>query len=252
MSPHPLLSKIDSIKAEIDRYRPFDDHIQQQLREYFRIGLTYTSNALEGNSLTETETKMIIEEGITIGGKSLKEHLEVVGHSDAFTLILNLATRTTTITEKDILELHKLFYFRIDAQNAGTYRQQPVYISGTDTILPPPSKVPQLMKELATTIPQLHKDHHPVEYAALLHLNLVQIHPFIDGNGRTARLLMNLALLQTGYFIAIISPVIRREYHASIRACTTKDLSPFTTFIAQMVYESGKDYQRMIKHLLTY
>jgi Fic family protein len=251
VSHQALLLKIDAIKAEVDQHRPLDLHAQKELKEYFRIGLTYTSNALEGNSLTETETKIIIEDGITIGGKTLREHFEAVGHSDAYTFMLRLAANNT-ITEQEILELHKLFYARIDATNAGAYRTQPVYISGTDVVLPPPSKVPKLMQEFANNITQLQKEYHPVEYAALLHLKLVQIHPFIDGNGRTARLLMNLALLQAGYFVAIIPPIIRREYHASIRASSNKDTSPFISFITQMVYESGKDYQRMIKHLTTY
>lgn len=251
MSYQNLLSKIDAIKIEIDQHRPLSAHIQKQLKDYFRIGLTYSSNALEGNSLTETETKIIIEEGITIGGKQLREHFEAIGHSDAYSLMFDIAANKT-ITEQDILDLHQLFYLRIDATAAGAYRQQPVFISGTDVKLPPPSKVDSLMKEFVHSIPQLQKMYHPVEYAALLHLNLVQIHPFIDGNGRTARLLMNLALLQAGYFIAIIPPLIRREYHSSIRASTDKDASPFIGFIAQVVYESGKDYQRLINHLTTY
>ena len=165
--------------------------------------------------------------------------------------MINLSTQQI-ITEQDVLELHKLFYARIDAHNAGAYRTQPVFISGTDTAPPPPTKVPRLMQEFAEDIIQLQKKCHPIEYAALVHLKLVQIHPFIDGNGRTARLIMNLALLQAGYFIAIIPPIIRREYHASIRASSSKNTSPFVDFIAQMIYESGKDYQRMIKHLTTY
>lgn len=251
MSNQSILSKIDAIKIEVDKHRPFSPHMQQQLKDYFRIELTYTSNALEGNSMTATETKIVIEEGITIGGKTLKEHHEALGHSDAYSLMLDLATKGT-ITEQNILELHKFFYTRIDSSNAGIYRQQPVIISGTNTELPSPCKVPALMKNFVSKISSLHEEYHPVEYAALLHLNLVQIHPFIDGNGRTARLLMNLSLLQSGYFIAIIPPILRHDYHASIRTCKGSDPSPFIYFIAQAVYESGKDYLRMVKHLTTY
>jgi len=251
MSYQELLLKIDAIKAEIDQHRPFSNNMQQQLKEYFRIGLTYTSNAIEGNSLTETETKIIIEDGITIGGKTIREHFEAIGHSDAYTLMFNLVANNY-ITEQNILELHKLFYARIDTNNAGAYRTQPVYISGTDTVLPPPTKIPKLMQEFSTNLTQLKKEYHPVEYAALIHLKLVQIHPFIDGNGRTARLLMNLALLQAGYFITIIPPIIRREYHTSIIASSNKNYLPFISFITQMIYESGKDYQRMIKNLIAY
>jgi Fic family protein len=251
MSHQNLLSKIDIFKAEIDQCRPFTQYMQQQINDHYRIHLTYTSNALEGNSLTEPETKTVLDEGIAIGGKTLKEHFEAVGNNDACSLIFALATKKT-ITEQNILDLHRLFYRHIDPDNAGIYRQQPALISGTDTKLPPPSKIPQLMQALVANIPQLQKEHHPVEYAALLHLKLVQIRPFIDGNGRTARLLMNLALLQAGYFIVIIPPVIRHEYGVSIRATLAEGHSPFVLFIAQMEYESGKDYQRMIKHLMTH
>jgi Fic family protein len=124
-------SEIDDLKKEIDSYRPFNKHLLSELQQFYRIGFTYSSNALEGNSLTESETKVIIEDGLTIGGKTIKEHSEVLGHSDAYTF-LNTLTKNKTITESNILELHRLFYFRIDNKKAGKYRKQQVYISGTD------------------------------------------------------------------------------------------------------------------------
>jgi Fic family protein len=117
-----LIKEIDKLQAEINKFRPLDKNLIEQQKEYFRVGLTYTSNALEGNSLTETETKIVIEEGITIGGKPLKDHFEAIGHSEAFDFIYKLA-EGKTISEKDIKELHRLFYYRIDTENAGEYRK---------------------------------------------------------------------------------------------------------------------------------
>jgi len=243
------LKKIDLLQKEINSYRPLAKKELHELKEYFRIGLTYTSNALEGNSLTETETKIVLEEGITIGGKLIKDHLETIGSSDAYDLIYKLAKRTN-IEEKDILNLQKLFYFRIDPKQAGKYRKIQVFISGTEFIPPAAHEIPKLMKKFSQEITTLKEKYHPVEYAALLHLKLVTIHPFVDGNGRTARLLMNLALMQESYPITIIPPIVRREYIDAIKKSQTdNDDNQFINFIASMVYESQKEYIRMLKAL---
>jgi Fic family protein len=168
----------------------------------------------------------VIEDGITIGGKPLKDHLEAVGHSEAFDLMYRLS-KTQNITEKDILALHRLFYRKIDEDNAGKYRQVRVFITGSTFKVPPPSKIKSLMKAFMKSVPELRQQHHPVVYAALLHKEFVEIHPFIDGNGRTARLLMNLALLQHGYPIAIIPPVLRSEYINALECCHQQDKEPF-------------------------
>jgi Fic family protein len=241
-----MLKKIDILKKELAARRPLTKSDLQKLKEYYRVGLTYTSNALEGNSLTETETKIVLEEGITIGGKLIKDHLEAIGHSDAYDLLYDLA-KNDEIHERDIKKLHKLFYVRLDPQRAGTYRKQQVYITGTDFVPPAPREIAALMKTFARELPLLKKKYHPVEYAALLHLRLVTIHPFVDGNGRCARLLMNLVLLQEGYGITIIPPVVRADYINSIkRAQTQNDQQPFINFITTMVYETQKDYMRLI------
>jgi Fic family protein len=241
-----LLKKIDLLKMKIDEHRPIESHLLKQLREYFRIGMTYSSNALEGNSLTETETKIVLEDGITIGGKPVKDHLEALGHSEAYDLLFRLAKRQD-ITETNIKELHRLFYYRIDANQAGKYRKQRVIITGTNFIPPPPEKIPDLMKSFVIAIPKEREKYHPIEYAANLHRELVTIHPFIDGNGRTARLLMNLALLQTGYPVAIIPPILRREYLDTLNKTHTGDLRAFNKFIAGVCYESAKEYLRLLE-----
>jgi Fic family protein len=240
-------SEIDVLKKQIDSYRPFNKQLLNELQQFYRIGFTYSSNALEGNSLTESETKIIIEDGLTIGGKTIREHSEVLGHSEAYTY-LNTLTKRNIITEHNILELHRLFYYRIDARKAGIYRKQQVYISGTDYLPPNYKEIPELMKKFVLGISELKEKSHPVTLAAKLHERIASIHPFIDGNGRTARLVMNLSLLQDGYPIVIIPPILRNEYIASIRLANTGNTEPFFDFISQVEYESSKDYLRLLKH----
>jgi len=242
------IKQVDTLQKEINKYRPLPRNALKQLREYYRIGLTYSSNALEGNSLTETETKIVLEEGITIGGKPLRDHYEAIGHSEAYDRLFRFSKKRT-ITEENILEFHRLFFYRIDKNNAGVYRKVPILLAGVDVKFPPPSKIKTLMQEFVREIPLLMEKRHSVEYSALLHLRLVNIHPFIDGNGRTARLLMNLALLQAGYVITIIPPVLRREYLDSLRASNRGDNKPFIDLIVTMVYESQKDYLRILQTL---
>ncbi|HLD69971.1 MAG TPA: Fic family protein [Candidatus Omnitrophota bacterium] len=241
------IKEIDELKKQIDKHRPLKKEQVEKLKEYYRIGLTYSSNALEGNSLTETETKVVIEDGITIGGKPIKDHYEAMGHSEAFDLLYGLA-KTNKITEKNILELHRLFYYRIDAQSAGKYRKVKVLISGTEFTPPFPLQVPALMKKFAAQIALKRRKLHPVEFAAWLHKELVTIHPFKDGNGRTARLLMNLALLQSGYCITVIPPVVRAEYINVLKKAQVPPQSdqPFINFISCMVAEAMNDFLRLL------
>jgi len=249
IGPEKLLKQIDELKREIDAFRPLNKHQLAQLKEYYRIGLTYSSNALEGNSLTEVETKIVIEEGITIGGKPLKDHYEAIGHSKAFDQLYELA-KGDTITENDILTLHQFFYQTVDEKKAGKYRREQVIITGSEFIPPAADKVPSLMAAFTGQIAAQREKLHPVEFAAWLHLELVTIHPFVDGNGRTARLLMNLALLQGGYMITIIPPVVRNTYIETLQAAQVKkDKQPFYDFISAMVYESAKDYLRLARAL---
>jgi Fic family protein len=241
-----ILKKIDALNDRISSYRPIKKQLLKQIKEYFRIGLAYSSNALEGNSLTETETKIVIEDGITIGGKPVKDHFEALGHSEAYDLLYDFA-KGQEITEANIKELHRLFYYRIDEKQAGKYRKHKVIITGTKFIPPPPEQIPGLMKVFVNNIPNYREKLHPVEFAAIIHKELVMIHPFIDGNGRAARLLMNLALLQAGYPIAIIPPVLRREYLNSLNMIHQGKEKPFIDFIAGVCYESSKEYLRLLE-----
>ena len=240
-----ILKEIDKLQEEINAFRPLPAGTVKQLKEYYRVGLTFTSNALEGNSLTETETKVVLEDGITIGGKPIKDYYEALGHSEAYDYIYKLA-KDKGFTEDDIKKLHKFFYHRIDETRAGKYRKEKVFISGSQFTLPGPDKVPDLMQEFITKMKNAAKDRHPVEYSAIAHKDLVFIHPFVDGNGRVARLLMNLILLQKEYVIAIIPPILRREYIQALEKAHT-DEKPFIEFIARTVRETQKDYLRLLR-----
>ncbi|MBU1598741.1 Fic family protein [bacterium] len=238
-----ILKEIDALQKEIDSFRPLPLDTLKQLKEYYRVGLTYTSNALEGNSLTETETKVILEDGITIGGKPIKDYYEAIGHSEAYDYIYKL-TKDTGFTENNIKKLYKFFYYRINETEAGRYRRNKIFISGSKYTLPSPEKVPDFMKEFIAKMGMI-KNMHPVEYSAIAHKELVFIHPFRDGNGRVARLLMNLILLQQGYCLAIIPPILRSDYINALEKAHTDD-KDFRKFIAERVRETQKDYLRLL------
>ena len=239
-----LLSEIDKLQKEIDAYKPLPPNTLKQLKEYYRVGFTYTSNALEGNSLTETETKVILEDGITVGGKPIRDYYEALGHSEAYDYIYKLA-KNGDITEENLKKLHKIFYNRIDEKRARKYRTEKVFISGSKYSLPGPDKVNSLMLEFVKKMGKA-KELHPVEYAAIAHKEFVFIHPFVDGNGRVARLLMNLILLQKGYCIAIIPPILRSNYINALEKAHSDD-SAFKVFIAETVKETQKDYLRLLR-----
>lgn len=197
-------------KKLLDQHRPLPPALVQNLREWFTVELTYTSNALEGNTLTRAETAVVIEKGLTVGGKSLKEHLEATNHAAALNFIRSLVAQKT-VTETDILSIHTLILKGIDDTHAGCYCNVAVRISGSTVVLPNPRKVPDLMAEFSAWLLN-NKAQHPAAFAAEAHYRLVTIHPFIDGNGRTARLLMNVLLMMHGYPPAIIRKEDRLAY----------------------------------------
>ena len=240
-----VYEKIDKAHASLSALRPFEGDMLLQLKDYFRIGLTWSSNALEGNTLTISETKLILEDGLTIGGKPLRDTLEAVGHGEAYSFMFSLI-KEDSISIEDIKNIHRLFYRGIDEANAGLWRKKSVIVTGTDYVFPAADEIEQFMQELCLWAQTERSTMHPVKFAALLHLKLVTVHPFADGNGRTARLLMNLALVQKGYQLAIIPPICRLEYNDFIRLYQNKGRAEeFCDFIAERVYETQKEIIRL-------
>ncbi len=208
-------------KARLDGFRPLPPALARNLDEWFKVELTYTSNAIEGNTLTRRETAVVIEKGLTVGGKSLREHLEATNHAQAIDYIRSLiGGKPSRVTAKEILSIHEVILRGIDDEHAGRYRSVPVRISGSRVVLPNPRKVPELMDEFQKWLAG-KTGLHPVALAGEAHYRLVSIHPFVDGNGRTARLLMNLLLLMHGYPPAIIRSRDRLAYIGALERAQT-------------------------------
>lgn len=178
----------------------------------------------------------------------MEEHFEAIGHAKAFCELLELAKKNT-ITEDDIKKLHQLFRIQIDSENVGKYRTKQVIITDSDVEFPKPTELGTKMKEFVYSLPQMKKDLHPVEFAAMVHVVFVNIHPFIYGNGRVARLWMNLALLQSGYNITIIPPAVRADYIRVLQDSNRNIYEAFVDFISEMVIELQKEYLRIIERL---
>lgn len=238
------LDQINQIKKKLDACRPFPPDIIHNLEQWFEVELTYTSNAIEGNTLTRMETAMVLEKGITVGGKPLKDHLEATNHREALAYIKGLI-KHAALTVADILHLNKIILKGIDDDHAGKIRTIPVRISGSYVILPNPQKVPTLLDEFMDWL--LKSQDPPIYKAALAHFKLVSIHPFVDGNGRVARLLMNLILMQNGYPPAIISPKDRLKYIKSIESAQLGgDLDEYMKLITQFEIKSMRLYLRAL------
>jgi Fic family protein len=232
-----LLLEIDGFKKKLNTFRHlYSDKIANALA----IEYTYESNKIEGNTLTLQETQIVIEKGLTIGGKPLKEHLEATNHYYAIDFIKDFAQNNKSITEPILLQIHQLVLKGIDDTHAGKYREQQVLISGAKHITPQPFLIKKEMEDFFIWYNEQKRNLHPVVLSAELHLKLVTIHPFIDGNGRTGRLLMNLILLQNGYPIAILKGDVasRLNYYECLEmAQTQNDKTGFIELILQNVKE---------------
>lgn len=239
-----LLQIAEQLRDKVIALRPFPEETLKSLKEYYRIGLTYSSNALEGNSLTESETKVVIEDGLTIEGKPLRDMYEAVGHAHAYDYIHTLSINKP-LEEADILELHRLFYEKIDSEKAGHYRTMPVFISGSKYAVSPPARIESDMKKFVKWFNDNEHKLPTPEFAALAHQKFVFIHPFIDGNGRVARLILNLALIRGEYTIALIPAILRHEYVQSLEM-SHKIPSVFVDFIAERIIATQMDLLRLL------
>lgn len=243
-----LQKNIERKFKELSRFRPLPPAAVEKLQRQFQIEMTYNSNAIEGNSLTLKETFLVINEGLTIKGKPLKDHLEAKNHQEALEYLYNLIEkgRKQTISEQFIRNLHQLVVQETDKEWAGKYRNSNVIIAGADHIPPDAMDVPPKMSQLMDRLKQNKKKLHIIELAALFHHQLVYIHPFFDGNGRVARLAMNLLLMQAGYPLVIVLKNDRKKYYRVLSQADKDDLVPFVRFIAQAVSRSLDIYLKIL------
>ena len=247
-----LLDQIYHKKEQLDKQRPLSDAQLKNLKNVYDIQLTYNSNAIEGSTLTYSETKLILNEGITIGGKSINEHLEAINHKEAIGLIEELAkSHTKEMRLIDIKNMHHLVLKGIDNKNAGAYRTRNVGVVKSDGEIHSFTEPLKIEEEMNKFIEWLHSQtiSEPILLAALVHLKFVSIHPFIDGNGRTARLLMNLMLLQSGYPQAIIKVSNRAEYIQAVekyQQSSNNDYNDFYKVVLQSVNESLNLYSKIV------
>lgn len=234
--------KLDKLKARLDSHRPLSAEAVKNLHDDLVLRWTYHSNAIEGNTLTLQETKVALE-GITIGGKTLREHFEAINHKEAILFIEELAQKSESLTEYNIKQIHSLILKNIDDSNRGSYRKTNVLISGAQhkplQSFEVPSKMEQFIKEYEAKKETLH----PVELASFVHIEFVGIHPFIDGNGRTSRLLMNLELIKAGFPPVVISVEDRLEYYKALdTAHTTGSYKLFLDLMEKVVEKSFEPY----------
>ena len=240
-----FFTEVDNLKKELDSKRPISKETLKSLKESINLEWTYNSNGIEGNTLTLRETQVVLE-GITVGGKSIKEHLEAINHEQAILFLDELVKDNEPITEWNIKNIHGLILKEIDNENAGKYRRENVTIKGATHIPPDYIKVPELMEKLILNY-ETWNNYHPIIRAALLHGELVKIHPFIDGNGRTSRLLMNLDLMNSGYNPVIIKKEDRLKYYESLdKAHTTGNYTDFVKLVTKLEVEMLKKYLELL------
>jgi len=235
-----LLVDIDAAKARLDALR-IDNN--PALIHALDIEYTFESNRIEGNTLTLRETGLVIDKGLTVGGKSMREHLEAINHYEAVLFLRELVQAKTSLTESLVKQLHGLILRGIDRENAGRYRSLPVLIAGSRHVPPQPWQVSMLMEECFRFYEEQQTQLHPVQLAAEMHERIVTIHPFIDGNGRTSRLVMNLILLQHGYPIAIIpgDTESRLAYYAALETANLDgNKEPFILLIGGVVLAAAR------------
>jgi len=241
-------TRLEEKLIKLNKLRPLPESAVQKLREKFQIEMTYNSNAIEGNSLTLRETFLVINEGITIKGKPLKDHLEAKDHHAALEYLYDLVDKDKkhTVSEMLIKNLHQIILQETDKEWAGRYRNANVIIGGAKHTPPDALQVPNKMRDLITWLNSKKNKLNIVELSALLHHRLVHIHPFFDGNGRTARLTMNLFLMQAGYPLVVIMKTDRKKYYDILDKADGGIYEPLIKFIAQSVERSLDIYLKTL------
>lgn len=234
--------KLDELKLKLDSFRPLNPYIVKNLHEDLVLRWTYHSNAIEGNTLTLKETKVALE-GITIGGKTLREHFEAINHKDAILFMEDLSQKEERLSEYSIKQIHSLILKNIDDENKGKYRTTNVIISGAEHKPPQSFEVQSKMQEFIKKYNENITKLHPIELASFVHIEFVKIHPFIDGNGRTSRLLMNLELIKAGFPPVVIKLEDRLEYYKALDIANNEnDYKPFLELMKKVVEKSFEPY----------
>lgn len=245
-----LEPRLRQVTERVGRLRQarMDPAAVENLRHWFRIHHTYHSNAIEGNRLTLPETRAVLEDGITISGKSLKDHLEAVNLAQALDFIEELARAEAPLGEREARDIHAIVLRAIDVENAGKYRSINVRIGGTDYVPPPAAAVPERMEEFGRWLSSPHPEH-PLVVAAIAHAWFETIHPFVDGNGRTGRLLANLLLLRQGYPVTVLRVEERARYYTALDQSHGGDLSLLVELTRETVERSLTEYERVIQEV---
>jgi Fic family protein len=239
-----LDEEIARLRAELSQVRPLDQRAIDDLNRHYDVLITYTSNAIEGSTLTHGETATVIEKGITIGGRSLRDHLAATDHYAAMVWARDIAGSSAAIDEATIRELHRRIVMRSDPSIGGQYAQVPRRAIGSHTIYPNHTKIPALMAELGA---ELARSPPVIATALKAHLGVASIHPFRDGNGRVARLLMNLILIRGGYPPVSIGPEVRSLYIGALEAIQTEtDASIYPDFMKQQIIATLRDYLAVV------
>ncbi len=238
-----MFETIDSLKNKLDAQRPLPPSVVKNLQEDLILRWTYHSNAIEGNTLTLLETKVVLE-GITVGGKALREHFEAINHRNAIYYVEDIIKKVEPFSEWQIRNIHQLILKNIDDHNAGRYRQQNVLISGATNTPPDYTLLNDKMAHFVDWYNSESSQLHPIERAAKVHSDFVGIHPFIDGNGRTSRLLMNLELMKAGYPPCVITVENRLAYYEALdQWMAFGKTEAFNQLVADAVMEGFKPYQ---------
>lgn len=233
-----LFSGLKVYQAKMDELKPLSNEMADSYYNWCCIALAYTSNALEGNSLNYTETVTVIEKGLAIGGKLLRDHIDILNHAKAFEYVYDVAQQSTAITTGTVLDIHRLVLMSLD--KIGRYRTVPVHIPRSPVTFPHARDVHGLMNDFSTWLRQPGEENF-CTIAAQAHHRLVSIHPFTDGNGRTARLLMNLILMRAGYPPAIIRPDDYTEYLKTLEKADVGDAAPYYAFMANIMERSFEE-----------
>lgn len=234
-----IYQRIKEKRAKLDKLRPLSPALVARLREQIIIEWTYNSNAIEGTKLSLKETELVIEQGLTIKGVPIKDHLEAINHKEAILFLEELVkTKKFKINALLIRQTNQLVLNKIDKDNAGKYRAVQVKITGASYNLPYPAQIPVEMKLFENWLSDKKNQKDIIDYASLAHFKLVNVHPFIDGNGRTARLLMNLILINKGFPPTVILTTERAKYYETLHLANKGEYKPFVDFIGRCVERS--------------